>query len=67
MKDEMRKIPGVDKLLINKEIKELIGFYGSELVTFTVRKALDEIRTNILAGEKAAAFDDIILQVKKIT
>ena len=63
----MRKIPGVDKLLINEEIKELIRLYGSELVTFSVRTVLDEIRTSILAGEKAAAFDNIILQIEKIT
>ena len=60
----MQKIPGVDKLLINEEIKELIGIYGAELVTFSIRKALDEIRANILAGEKAVELEEIILQIK---
>ena len=63
----MRKIPGVDKLLISEEIKELLGQFGSELVTFSIRKVLDEIRTNIVAGEKVAALDDIIIQIKKTT
>lgn len=64
MKEEMRKIPGVDILLNNEEIKELIGLYGSELVTFSIRKTLDEIRKNILAGEKAISLEDILSQVK---
>ena len=64
MKEEMQKIPGVDKLLNNTEIKELIGLYGFELVTFSIRKVLDEIRKNILAGEKAISLEDIISQIK---
>ncbi|MEA2095410.1 MAG: L-seryl-tRNA(Sec) selenium transferase [Candidatus Cloacimonadota bacterium] len=64
MKEEMRKIPGVDKLLNNTEIKELIGLYGFELVTFSIRKVLDEIRKNILAGEKAISLEDIFSQIK---
>lgn len=64
MKEEMRKIPGVDILLNNEEIKEWIGLYGSELVTFSIRKVLDEIRKNILAGEKAISFENILSQIK---
>ncbi|MCK5051903.1 MAG: L-seryl-tRNA(Sec) selenium transferase [Candidatus Cloacimonetes bacterium] len=63
MNEEMQKIPGVDKLLNDNEIKKLIGLYGSDLVTFSIRKVLDEIRTNILAGEKALDLDKIILQI----
>lgn len=66
MKEEMQKIPGVDKLLNNKEIKELIGLYGFELVTFSIRKVLDEIRKNILAGEKVIALEEILSQIKLI-
>ena len=66
MKEEMQKIPGVDKLLNNNEIKELIGLYGFELVTFSIRKVLDGIRKNILAGEKAIDLEDILLQIKLI-
>ncbi len=66
MKEEMRKIPGVDKLLNNEEIKELTEHYGAELVTFSIRKVLDEIRTNILAGDKSPNLDEIISQIKNI-
>ncbi len=59
----MQKIPGVDKLLINVEIKELIELYGSELVTFSIRKVLDEIRTNILKGDKSPDLEEIISQI----
>ena len=64
MKEEMRKIPGVDKLLNNEVIKELTGLYGYELVTYSIRKVLNKIRTNILAGDKAINFDEIISQIK---
>ena len=67
MKEEMRKIPGVDKLLINEEIKELIILYGPELVTFSIRKTLDEIRANILGGDNSPELDDIISQIKITT
>ncbi|MDP8267945.1 MAG: L-seryl-tRNA(Sec) selenium transferase [Candidatus Tenebribacter davisii] len=64
MKKEMQKIPGVDNLLNNEEIKNLTGKYGSELVTFSIRKVLDEIRSDILAGKKIAELDEIIIQIK---
>jgi len=64
MREEMKKIPGVDKLLINEEMKELISVYGVELVTFSIRKVLKEIRENILAGEKAISLEAILTQIK---
>ena len=45
MREEMQKIPGVDKLLNHSEIIDLLDSYGNELVTFTIRKVLSEIRT----------------------
>ncbi len=66
MKEEMQKIPGVDKLLNNNEIKELIGLYGPELVTFSIRKTLDKIRKAILAGEKVVDLEEILSQIKFI-
>ncbi len=66
MNEEMQKIPGVDKLLNNNEIKELIGLYGHELVTFSIRKTLDKIRKAILAGEKAISLEEILSQIKLI-
>ena len=66
MKEEMQKIPGVDRLLNNANIKELIDVYGAELVTFSIRKVLDEIRANIIAGEKAIDHDEISSQIKTV-
>ncbi|MBT4332917.1 MAG: L-seryl-tRNA(Sec) selenium transferase, partial [Candidatus Cloacimonetes bacterium] len=65
MKEEMKKIPGVDILLNNEDIKVMIGIYGTELVTFSIRNVLDKIRANIIAGEKATEIDKILLQIKK--
>jgi len=64
MNEEIQKIPGVDKLLNNLEVSKLVESYGNELVTFSIRKVLDKIRTDILAGEKAVDLDEIILQIK---
>lgn len=64
MKEEMQNIPGVDKLLNNNEIKELIKQYGAELVTFSIRNILDDIRKNILKGDKAPVLEKIISQIK---
>ncbi len=64
MNEEMQKIPGVDRLLTHKNIIELVECYGNELVTFTIRKILAEIRASVLEGKKTVDLDDIIAQIK---
>ncbi len=66
MKEELKKIPGVDKLLLDHEIIKLKEKYGVELVTFAIRQILPKIRDKILKGKKVDKINDIILQVKDL-
>ncbi|MBU0501873.1 MAG: L-seryl-tRNA(Sec) selenium transferase [Candidatus Margulisbacteria bacterium] len=47
-KKMLRELPGVDKLLNDSGIKELIAEYGIELVTYVVRETIDTVRKSIL-------------------
>ncbi len=64
MQNEIRKIPGVDKLLNNSEIKLLAETYGLELITFCIRQVLQSIRNEVLAGGKVKFTVEIISDVK---
>jgi L-seryl-tRNA(Ser) seleniumtransferase len=48
--EEMRRIPGVDKLLANARIRELIRNHNADLVKFSIRQVLHTIRD--LVGKK---------------
>jgi len=64
MKDELRKIPGIDKLIKIPEIVELEKQHGNELVRFCLREVIDNIRKSVLSGGKAPDREDIIILVK---
>jgi L-seryl-tRNA(Ser) seleniumtransferase len=70
MQNEMRKIPGVDKLLSNSEIQDLSAEYGSKLVTYCIREELAAVRQEILAGGSAKftveLVSEIISRVKSV-
>jgi L-seryl-tRNA(Ser) seleniumtransferase len=51
--DELRKIPGVDKLLAEPSIIALKKEYGNELVTYAVRVVIDKVRQEIFNGASA--------------
>lgn len=71
MQNEMRKIPGVDKLLVNAELKNKIDLFGTELVTFCVRQVITQIRTDVLNGGSVKftveIVDDVISLINNIT
>ncbi len=64
MHAELKKIPGVDKLLNLAEIKELEDFYGKELVTFSIRLILKKLRERVLNGKKADELEKILENIK---
>lgn len=65
-KDELKKIPAVDKLLSNPSLLNLKEIVGTELVTFSVRNVLDEERSKILKGKKSRSTGKIIEEVLQL-
>ncbi|MCD4820340.1 MAG: L-seryl-tRNA(Sec) selenium transferase [Candidatus Cloacimonetes bacterium] len=55
---ELRKLPGVDKLLIYPEIINMIEIYGNELVKYTLRLNLYIVRKEIISEENS--YDEIV-------
>ena len=54
MKELLRKIPKVDELLRNADLKAVIGQYGDHRVTEAVRAELDALRQGILQQQITA-------------
>jgi L-seryl-tRNA(Ser) seleniumtransferase len=50
IQNELRKLPGVGRLLELEQVAALIGAHGHDLVVETVRKVLDDARWAIRAG-----------------
>lgn len=48
----LREIPSVDRLLQRKEVHNLIDESSVELVTYLIRRIIDEYRKNVLTDEK---------------
>ena len=60
IQDEMKKIPGVDKLISIPGLKETIDNYGKDIVTFIIRKQLEKIRFEIQKGKQAPPVQKIV-------
>ena len=59
-KEELKNLPGVDKVLHLSETKELIKSFNLELVSYAVRAVVKDSRENILLGEKAPSIETIV-------
>ncbi|HBS85543.1 MAG: L-seryl-tRNA(Sec) selenium transferase [Bacteroidetes bacterium GWF2_38_335] len=57
---ELKKLPGVDKLLNVPEIKTLEGLYGKNLTAYAVRSVIDDFRSLILSGQSLPPQNQII-------
>jgi len=64
--DELRKIPGVDKFLSQPTLIKLKELFGSELVTYSVRRVFDKAREEILNGAKAKDISELAKEVEII-
>ncbi|MBT3169615.1 MAG: L-seryl-tRNA(Sec) selenium transferase [Candidatus Cloacimonetes bacterium] len=51
MKEKLRKIPSVDKLLLHPNFTETLKKYGHDLLKFAIREVLKKERENILNGK----------------
>jgi len=65
-KDELRKIPAVDKLLYHPSIFKLKDLFGTDLITYSIRIVLDNSRKEILKGAKAKDIDELVEEVNKL-
>lgn len=56
----LRKLPGVDKVLSQESMQKQIGKTGTELVAFTVRAVIEDMRKKILADGGLATMEEIV-------
>jgi L-seryl-tRNA(Ser) seleniumtransferase len=59
-KDLLRQLPSVDRLLLSEESKELIEKYGRKAVADTVRKVIEDLRSEVLKGEMESSGADML-------
>ncbi|MGD2089317.1 MAG: L-seryl-tRNA(Sec) selenium transferase [Candidatus Aminicenantes bacterium] len=63
---QLRKLPGVDLVLEQADIKPLISRHGHELVTFAIREVISNARKDILAGKKVPGMEQVVSRVREI-
>ncbi|MCR4407781.1 MAG: L-seryl-tRNA(Sec) selenium transferase [Anaerolineae bacterium] len=61
---ELRKLPGVDRLLQEPAVQNLIQIYGRELVVEGLRHALDTARDQIRRGASCPPAEEIMIQAE---
>ncbi len=64
-KNELKKIPGVDTLMKNSAIKNLISEFGENLTVFSIRQVLSDIRDSVLKGKKIPSDDRMLTLIKQ--
>jgi L-seryl-tRNA(Ser) seleniumtransferase len=61
--DKRSELPGVDTVLKQKNIIELVSRHGHELVTYVIRDVIDDVRKDMLTGKKAPGIEPIAKMV----
>jgi len=60
MREELRKLPGVDRLLQEEDMRTLTEKYGHDLTVEAIRQALDLTRQAIMAGQDCPSTDELV-------
>jgi L-seryl-tRNA(Ser) seleniumtransferase len=60
MREELRKLPSVDRLLQEGTVQALAEEYGHDLTVETIRQTLDLARQGIMAGESCPSTDELV-------
>jgi len=60
MREELRKLPSVDRLLQEETIQALAEEYGHDLTVEAIRQALDLARQGIMAGQECPSIDALV-------
>lgn len=63
MKSELRNLPGVDKLLSESRIKQLLNAYPHNLIVDIIRQQLEKERHLITLGKSFSSTDDLVESV----
>jgi L-seryl-tRNA(Ser) seleniumtransferase len=61
---ELRNLPGVDKLLLLPEIKEMISAFHEDLVKYAIRETLGNFRQQVKESEFIPELSDILEQIR---
>ncbi len=65
LQDDLKLLPGVDKILNLPQIKELKQNYSESLVKYAVRKTIDKLRKQALNNEAIPSVSVILEQIQK--
>jgi L-seryl-tRNA(Ser) seleniumtransferase len=60
MREELRKLPGVDRLLQERTVQVLAEEYGHDLTVEAIREALDLARQAIMDGQDCLSMNELV-------
>ncbi len=63
--NELRKLPGIDKLISDKQIAELRQEFRHEVIVDVARSYLEELRTKVTNGSPISSYNDIVDTIAK--
>ena len=63
LKKNLKKIPAVDYLLEQNEIKELNKNFSDDFIKYSIRNVLNEIRSHSKKGIKVPSVQEIVEQI----
>ncbi len=66
-KQALKNLPGIDKLLCQPQVKELIALYGESLVKHACRETISTFRQDILSDKPFPNDEIIIARITKLT
>ncbi len=66
LQGELKRIPGIDKLLHEPSLKKLKEEVGDRLVTYALRKVIGNIRTNVIQGGEVNNTRRIVKKVVEV-
>lgn len=63
--EDLKNLPGIDKLLNRAEIKDLIDLYQVDIVKHVIRSSIGQIRKEALQAKKIPPLSEIINRIEK--
>ncbi len=65
-KEELKNLPGVDRLLCLEKIKHLTEIHNRDIVIYAVRNSIEYFRNEIISGRKPPSVEEVAGKVEKI-